>query len=168
MAGRALAGGQAPAEDGRWVGEDEYGGLDRGLGFRGPLCGVALHAEVEEGGNLFPVDVYVYDKEAYAAQQGEECGAEAEEFPGVGLHGGVAFVFLCVEQEHEGGGGAADAVGAGIGGVTDAFVQRFYLPAGVACIFRIHFAEFSIFSFFGEVEECGCALGGGGESVVEI
>ncbi len=68
MALRALAGGQAPAEDGRWVGEDEYGGLDRGLGFRGPLCGVALHAEVEEGGNLFPVDVYVYDKEAYAAQ----------------------------------------------------------------------------------------------------
>ncbi len=68
MALRALAGGQAPAEDGRWVGEDEYGGLDRGLGFRGPLCGVALHAEVEEGGDLFPVDVYVYDKEAYAAQ----------------------------------------------------------------------------------------------------
>ncbi len=168
MAGRALAGGQAPAEDGRWVGEDEYGGLDRGLGFRGPLCGVALHAEVEEGGNLFPVDVYVYDKEAYAAQQWEECGAEAEEFPGVGLHRRVAFVFLCVEQEHEGGGGATDAVGAGVGGVTDAFVQGFYLPAGVACIFRIHFAEFSIFSLFGEIEECGCAFGGGGESVVEI
>ncbi len=68
MALRALAGGQAPAEDGRWVGEDEYGGLDRGLGFRGPLCGVALHAEVEEGGDLFSVYVYMYDKEAYATQ----------------------------------------------------------------------------------------------------
>ena len=146
MALRALAGGQAPAEDGRWVGEDEYGGLDRGLGFRGPLCGVALHAEVEEGGNLFPVDVYVYDKEAYATQQGEECGAEAEEFPGVGLHGGVAFVFLGVEQEHEGGGGAADAVGAGVGGVTDAFVQRFYLPAGVAGVFGVHTRKFALFS----------------------
>ncbi len=146
MAGRALAGGQAPAEDGRWVGEDEYGGLDRGLGFRGPLCGVALHAEVEEGGNLFPVDVYVYDKEAYAAQQWKECGAEAEEFPGVGLHGGVAFVFLGVEQEHEGGGGTADAVGSGIGGVADAFVQRFYLPAGVAGVFGVHAREFALFS----------------------
>ncbi len=68
MALRALAGGQAPAENGRWVGEDEYGGLDRRLGFRGPLCGVALHAEVEECGDLFPFDCYVYDKEDYATQ----------------------------------------------------------------------------------------------------
>ena len=68
MALRALAGGQAPAEDGRWVGENEDGGLDRGLGFWGPLCGVALHAEVEEGGDLFSVYVYMYDKEAYATQ----------------------------------------------------------------------------------------------------
>ncbi len=103
MALRALAGGQAPTEDGRWVGEDEYCGLDRGRGFRGSLCGVALHAEGEEGGNLLPVEVDVYDKEVYGTEQGEECGGEAEEFPGVGLLGGVAFVFQGAEQEHEGG-----------------------------------------------------------------
>ena len=63
---------------------------------------------------------------------------------------------------------SADAVGAGIGGVTDAFVQRFYLTAGVAGVFGVHFTEFSFFAFIGEVEECGGALGRCGEAEIEI